>query len=448
LVRGFRLCVIVVCVLAIYFAIREGMGAWYFHQNTPPAVEIAAQWDPGNARYADVLANLIHLYSANPDPTEIVTLCEKAVRLSPHDAHYWADLGSAYDWAGRPDDALHAFERARDLFPNSPDINWRLANFYLRTNRARDTLPLLRKVLAAGGVDDRQVFVLVSRSGLNNEEIMTEMLPPDGALFVDYLDFQIGSGHLDQAAEVWDRLLQSGLSFKIANAFPYFDTLIGAKNAEAASQVWHQLVARFPAELRPRISDRNLITNGDFGVPILDGGFDWRVHAVRGARVRIEPGNRAGGKGSLRIDFDGTENVDYGDVLQLVAVKPSTGYEFSAEIRAQGITTDSGPRFQLIAAYGAQSLLGSTENVIGSSGWSVQRLNLGTDPHTRLLWVRVARPASHKFDNKISGTFLVRRVWLKEQDDRQAAKHVLPGKLGSGPKLAGNHGYSKYAIRR
>ncbi|HXW54711.1 MAG TPA: tetratricopeptide repeat protein [Candidatus Cybelea sp.] len=420
-VRAFRACLILLCAFAIYFALRQGIGAWYFHQNTPPAVERAAQWDPENAQYADVLANLAHFYSANPDPSQIVALCEKAVRLSPHDAHYWADLGSAYDWAGRPDDAQRAFERSLSLFPNSPEINWRLANFYARTNRADDALPLLRRALVAGGVDDRQVFALVSRSGLNNQTVMTRMLPPDGALLVDYLDFQVDSGRLDRAGEVWDRLLRSGLPFRIADAFPYFDALVRAKNADAASRVWDGLGRRFPAELAPRTADGNLITDGDFELPILNGGFDWRVNPVRGAAVRIEPG-RAGGGGLLRIDFDGRGNLEYGDVLQLVPVRPSTHYVFSAEVRAQGITTDSGPRFELVDADAVQV----TEDLIGTSGWSLRRIGLRTGPLTRLLWVRIARPASHKLDDKISGTFLVRRVSLKPQDERRTAKQPSP----------------------
>jgi Tetratricopeptide repeat len=426
LVRAFRASLVAVCVFAIYFAVRQGIGAWYFQENTPPAVEMAARWDPGNALYADALANLAHFYSANPDPSEIVALCERAVRLSPDDAHYWADLGSAYDWAGRPDDALHAFERARDLFPNSPDIEWRLANFYVRTNRTSDALPLLRKVLAAGGVDDKQVFALASQSGLNNQAILTQMLPPDGAVLVDFLDFQLDSGHLDRGGEVWDRLLRSGLSFKIADAFPYFDALIRAKNADAASKVWDGLDRRFPAELGPRMSRQNLITNGNFELPILNGGFDWRVNPVPGAAVRIEPGDRAGGDGFLQIDFDGTQNLEYGDVLQLVPVRPVTRYEFSAEVRAEGITTDSGPRFELLDAYDAQNQPSTTQGVTGTFDWSLRTVSLRTGPHTRVLWVRIARPPGHKFDNKISGTFLVRRVSLKQQDERQTSSEHAP----------------------
>jgi hypothetical protein len=426
LARLFGACLFAGCLLAIYFAVRQGIGAWYFRQNEPEAVQAATKWDPGNGRYADTLAELAHFYSANPDPNQIVQLCARAVQLSPYDAHYWADLGSAYDWAGRTDDALGAFERARRLAPNSPDINWRLANLYVRANRPSRALPLLKTVLAARAVDDKQVFELASRSGVDNDSMMAEMLPVDGSIFVDYLDYQLSSGQIDRAGEAWTRLLRSGLRFKISDVFPYFDALVRAKKVDAASEVWNDLIGRFPAELRARSSAGNLIADGGFELPILDGGFDWRVNPVKGAAVRIEPGERTHGNGWLRIDFDGTENLDYGEVLQLVAVKPSTRYAFSAEVRAQGITTDSGPRFQLFDTYDMKDLFVGLGNTVGTKDWSPERLNFQTGPRTRLLWVRVARPASQKFDNKIAGTFWVRRISLTARPSGAAPNTSSP----------------------
>src|SRR5690348_5683946 len=186
---ALRVCLVVIFAVAAYFAVRRGVAAWYFSQDDPHDVELAVKWDPQNAQYADALAHLVQFYSANPDPNRSVQLCETATRLSPNDAHYWADLGSAYDRAGRPKDAIGAFETARRLFPNSPDINWRLANFYVRTNRVREALPLLKNVLQAGGVDDEQVFALVNGAGIDPSEATAEVFPARGAVFVDYLNF-------------------------------------------------------------------------------------------------------------------------------------------------------------------------------------------------------------------------------------------------------------------
>jgi tetratricopeptide (TPR) repeat protein len=406
-----RICLIAVLAFSIYFAVRQGVAAWYFRKSLPQDIEAAAKWDAGNPQYPSALATLMRFYADNPNPDPIVRLCETAVRLSPNDAHYWADLGAAYDWAGRPNDALHAFERARDLFPNSPDINWRLANFYIRTGKVDDGLRTLQKVLGEGGIDERQVFSLATHAASDSEAVLNEVLPARASFLIDYLNFQVAAGNIDAAKVVWARLLESRQPFELHQAFPYFDALIQHKDLDAASQEWVELAGRFPGQIRERTSAGNLVTNGDFAFEILNGGFDWRVNPVQGATVSVQQAN-SGSDGSLQIEFDGSRNLEYEDVLQLVRVQPRTRYQFSAQIRGRGITTDSGPRFQVFDIADMAKLFDASENLVGTFDWSTETLNFQTGPETRLLVVRFARPASSKFDNQISGTVWIRGVSL------------------------------------
>jgi hypothetical protein len=79
-----------------------------------------------------------------------------------------------------------------------------------------------------------------------------------------------------------------------------------------------------------------------------------------------------------------------GTWLQYVPVHPATLYRFSGYMRVEGITTDSGPRFQIYDAEAPSKLFLSTENLTGSSSWSPERLEFTTGPETRLLVVRLA----------------------------------------------------------
>ena len=118
------------CLLyCMYLAARQGIAAWYFRQASPQAIQSAIKWNPQNPEYYDALATLTHLYAAGGNSAEVVRLSEKATTLSPYNAFYWADLGAAYEWSGRNDDALRAFTRAHALFPNSPEINWKIATY-------------------------------------------------------------------------------------------------------------------------------------------------------------------------------------------------------------------------------------------------------------------------------------------------------------------------------
>jgi hypothetical protein len=407
----------------MYLAARQGIGAWYFRKSSPQDIQTAIKWDPGNPEYYHALATLTHMYAAGGNPAEVVRLCEKATELSPYNAFYWADLGGAYEWAGRKDDALRAFTRARSLFRNSPEINWKVANFYIRTKKVSDGLRVLREVLLEDPSKEGQVFNLATNATNDDQQILQEMLPPNAPVMLDYLNFQVQNNRMEPAAQTWATLLNLDSPFDPARTFPYLDALIQHEDVDHLREKWAALSARFPQEIGARLSKPNLITNGDFGFAPLNGGLDWRVIAVQGATGGVDSSTGVDGRKSLRITFDGSQNLEYAHVLQYVPVIPNTSYKFSVYMRAQGITTDSGPRFVLQDAYDQLADVTrkaanpprfsvSTENVTGTSDWSPHQLEFNTTGNTRLLIVKLARPASHKFDNKLAGTIWIARVTL------------------------------------
>jgi cytochrome c-type biogenesis protein CcmH/NrfG len=420
-----RIFLVVSLLYCMYLAARQGIAAWYFQKASPEAIQTAIKWDPQNPEYYDALATVTHLYAAGGNSAEVVRLCEKATALSPYNAFYWADLGAAYEWSGRRNDALRAFTSAHALFPNSPEINWKVANFYVRTGKISDALRALKEVLLEDPSKERQVFVLAANATADNQEILREMLPPSAPVLLDYLGFQIETNRMDPAAQTWANLLELKSPFDPARAFPYLDALIQHNDVDHLTEAWAALSARFPQEISVRESKPNLITNGNFTLVPLNGGLDWRVIPVQGASATVDAATGIDGSKSLRINFDGTQNLDYAHVLQYVPVMPNTFYKFSAYMRAQGLTTDSGPRFVLQGAYDPAELVDvsskaanpikfsiSTENLTGTSDWSPHQLEFKTTGNTRLLIVKVARPASHKFDNKLAGTVWIAGVTL------------------------------------
>jgi hypothetical protein len=421
-VRAF----LIICLLyCISLAVRQGIAAWYFRKSSPQAIQSAIKWDPGNPEYYDALATITHLYATGGNPNEVVRLCEKAAQLSPYNAFYSADLGAAYEWAGRKNDALRAFTRAHALFPNSPEVNWKIANFYVRTGKISDALQSLKEVLLEDPSKELQVFSLASNATGENQKILQEMLPRSAPLLLDYLDFQVENNRMEAAAQIWATLLELDAPFDPARAFPYLDALIEHKDVNRLTEAWTALSARFSQEIGGRESKPNLITNGNFAFAPLNGGLDWRIIPLPGASATVDSSTAFDGSKSLRINFDGTQNLEYAHVLQYVPVTPNTSYKFSAYMRAQGITTDSGPRLILQDAYDPAELVDvsskaanptrfsvSTENVTGTSDWSLHELEFKTPANRCLLIVRVARPASHKFDNKLAGTVWIARVTL------------------------------------
>ena len=408
---AIRICLALGLLFCIYLVGRRGIADWYFRQESPTSVQAALQWERDNPQYYDALGTLTHLYGTPKNLDASVAFYESAKRLSPYDAHFWSDLGSAYDWAGRTNDALSAFKRALRLFPNSPEINWRFANFAFRTHRIPEALAALRVVLVGNIPAHRDVFRLAVSATRDNRAIL-QMLPPQASVFFDYLNFEMEAGNVTTAEQVWLRLLQLKLPFDLRQAFPYLDALIQRREPGRLVAAWSALAERFPAQIGPLVNNFNLVANGGFEHDILDGGFDWRIVPVDGAAVSMDFQDAFEGARALRIEFNGKRNLDYGHVLQYVAVQPNTQYRFSGTLRMKGISTDSGPRFQVFDAFDMGKLFVSTENTVGTSGWSSQHLEFKTKADTRLLIVRVARPPSQKLDNQISGTVWVDRVSL------------------------------------
>jgi hypothetical protein len=411
----FRIGMPLAFLFGMYLTGRQAISEWYFRKGAPASIQIAIRWDSDNPQYHDALGTITHLYGITGNLDESVQSYENATRLSPYDAHFWSDLGSAYDWAGRTNDALSAFRRAIQLFPNSPEINWRFANFAVRAQKTPEALRSLQVVLAGNSAAQRDVFRLAVSATRDNRAIL-EMLPLRASVFFDYLSFKMDTGDVMAAEQVWLRLLQLRLPFDLPQAFPYLDALIQHREPDRLVAAWSALAERFPSQIGPLVKGSNLVANGSFEHDILNGGLDWRVVRVGGAVVSLDSQDAFEGTRALRIQFNGERNLDYGHVFQYVAVQPNRRYQFSGAIRVKGITTDSGPRFQVFDAFDMGNQFLSTENTIGTSNWSSQQFEFKTRADAHLLIVRVARPPSMKLDNQISGTVWIDRVSLTPED--------------------------------
>ena len=126
--RGMRVCVSLGLLYAIYLVTTQAISVWHFCRGSPEEIEKAIEWDPGNARFYAARAQALRMSVEGADVNEVIRLNQIATRLSPYQAWYWAELASSYEWAGREEQAQRAFERAGPLFPNSPEINWKLGN--------------------------------------------------------------------------------------------------------------------------------------------------------------------------------------------------------------------------------------------------------------------------------------------------------------------------------
>jgi hypothetical protein len=387
---------------------REGVGAWLAREGTFEGTRRAESWDQANPEYPAQLAHLLAANMESADPREMVRDLEDATTRGPRRAINWANLGEAYELAERIQDAMRAYERAAELFPKSPQINWQFANFLIRTGNLSDAVTPLREAILGDPELRIGAFDIAWRAGMPSAQVLDVVADRQDILSA-YLDYLVQTKRLDAAVDVWSRLQASPEPFDLDAAFRYFDALMLDRRVDALLPVWSDLARREPARIHWRPGEANLILDGGFEDAILNGGFGWRIAPIDGAAVSIDSRIAHGGARSLAIRFDGKHNLGFGNVVQFVAVEPLRSYRFLAYVRAQGITTDSGPRIAVYDPLDRAALSLETENILGTTGWTEQQLAFRTGPETRLIVVQIVRPPSRKLDNQIVGT-----LWLDD----------------------------------
>ncbi|MCL4522531.1 MAG: tetratricopeptide repeat protein [Acidobacteria bacterium] len=409
-----------VLLFGILQVARRAVASWFVSRASraaslpgSPSPEIAAnlrramQFDPDDPRHPALLARALQYSLESSDISDVLRFSERAAALGPHHANLWADLGAAYEWAGRDDAAQRAYAQAFALFPNSPEINWRLGNYALRSGRLHEAAGFLRVCVLRDAALRRPAFDLAWRASGDATFVLEEIVPPDSRSRLAYLDYLADTARLDAAADVWARLRDSGFAFDPAEAFHYFDALLEHRRCAEIESAWSALAAAHPARIPARGAGGNLLVNGDFESEPADGGLDWRVATMPGVELRTVTSAFYSGTHSLEIRFLGTENVAYGNVRQFVPVEPNTRYRFTGHLRAEGITTDSGPRLQIYDLHNPATLAIELPAVLGSSSWSAYAAEFVTGPQTTVRLVRVLREPSGKFLRQFRGT-----VWV------------------------------------
>jgi hypothetical protein len=303
--------------------------------------------------------------------------------------------------------------RARELFPMSPDVNRALGEYYLRQWRIDDALDALRIAVAGDPELRTAIFGELWRGGVDTNTVLKRGAPWDRETLVAYIDALAAQGALDDAHSVWPQIqaLGGGATQDAVqyDAFQYVDALVRFERSAELNAVWAQVA---PAEARGERASGNLISNGGFEEPMLNEGLDWRVIPADGVFVSVDATEAHEGSRSLRIEFGAAGNLAYQHTFEFVPVESDADYEFTGYLRAAGITSDSGPRFELYDSANPQRLDLATEDIRGTTDWTAERLRFRTGPDTHLLIVRVARPPSASFDNRLSGTAWVDDVRL------------------------------------
>lgn len=418
-VRGIVLVGVATATALLSFAaVRHGRAERWADSQNPDQWLRAAQLEPSNPENWYRLGRYRQLDFEHADLPLAITYYQRAVSLNPNAARYWMDLAGAYEMAGNLEKGEDALRTAQRDYPNSGEVAWRFGNFLLRQNRVGEAFGQIHHAVTE---DPKLTALAVSRcwrSTQDIKQILNTVIPANADAYWGALEFLIGAQEPDAAMEVWKRLVSTRPQFELPQSFPLFEMLLELGHVDDASTVWQQALSLANVKPAPGPAG-SVISNGGFEGDLLNGGFAWRFRPQLGADINWDEQTVHSGSRALRIDFDGTANVDFQEFWQYVLVQPKTAYRFSAYVHTEELTTEKGIHFEIddVTHPGNPATFRptpqqSTPDVVGTQPWILNEAEFTTGPDTRLLRVIVRRTPSAMLANKVRGTAWIDDVAL------------------------------------
>jgi tetratricopeptide (TPR) repeat protein len=418
----FLLAVTVPAVWLGYWSLRGTVAIRLSGGDDFGRTQRAAELDPANPQIREKLG-LIRLFAVREaQPAAAVKYFQQAIKLAPRRPGFRVDLASACDWSSDLDCSDAALTQALKLSPMVPRLEWITANHYVRTQRPDKAVVHLHRLLELDPDYAAPAFALGTRALGDPVLILTQVIPeqhePD--LKLGYIDFLSRQGQLGYAGEVWRKVVKSGGAFPFEKVQPYLERLLQAGQVGQAVNVWDDLKNLGIISVPREESVDNLVFNGNFAQPPLDAGFGWRSSRIPYVRTDFRDPSGTDHTPCLRVDYAVARNDDVEAAYQLVPVRPATTYTLSAQVRSEGITSDSGPRLRVEDPSCPACLDVQTEATLGTSPWHLVSLQFTSGDRTNLVRLSVWRPHSRTFPSEISGSFWIDAVSIKEGIQRGA----------------------------
>jgi tetratricopeptide (TPR) repeat protein len=400
----FSILVLIVLLVAGYHILSIWRGISLYQANlSKESLLKAIRLNPSNPDPFFRLGIFYQWDFRNIDLKEALKYLSKAIERNPLEQQYYLNLAKILYRMGEKNASEQALEKAILVFPASYQGRWVSGNLLLQQGVIEKALPHFTYILAHYPNRSSLVYDLLFRAINDTDFILEKLVPKDASSMNQYLVYLYEIGDKESAKKTWGKRASYGIKNGRHETLRQIEFLIAHSDLKEAYQIWR---TRLQEEGLSTPSDENLITNGGFETKeILGGGFDWKMINVPGAEVSFDHSIAFEGKSSLKIVFNGKENVDFRHVYQYVALKPNSEYVLKAHMKTNAVTTKSGLKLEISGVGPAFS--GASESLFGENGWRELMVAFRTPPQSQGGVVRVRREKTDKFDRFISGT-----VWL------------------------------------
>jgi len=409
-----RTCIAaVLAATSLYIVVAAGdfIASWLSGRPDLRSLRFATRIDPWNAEYVNSVGRYYDL--VENDPSAALIEYKRSVQINPHNARYWLNLANTYQLIGDPTSQAEAIEKATFYDSKTPEVAWEAANLYLVQGQTDKALGEFRTVMEGDPFMIERSLQLCWRIRPDVDQLLRDVVPPGQETYERFLAQLMQKNETESTFKVWEALFGLGQRIALPRVFDYIRYLLLHKEVDVASRVWRQATSL--QEMSAYLpSSNNLIVDGSFSLPVVNGGFDWQYRKPSAVTLTLDPGEFRSGPRSLSISFDGSEIKD-ADIFQVIAVEANTAYEFSGYYKSQDIEGAGGPCFVLQDVYSGATYYQSAE-LKDADFWKSVSGEFTTGPETRLLVLHVLRlPAGSPIRGKL---------WI---DDLQLARKATEG---------------------
>jgi tetratricopeptide (TPR) repeat protein len=331
---------------------------------------------------------------------------ERATALSPHDYRLWMELGRARGQAGDEEGGERALRHSVELAPHYSLPRWYLGNLLLRAGRDREAFAELRRAAEIDTKLHTQVFTTAWSYFGGDVRAVAAAVGDSTAARGRLVRFLVSQKRLDEALVLWGTL---GAEEKRAQneAGRALTQALGAAGRQRKSlEVFREIQPGPGGQVAP-----GQVMNGGFEADVNASGanpFDWFVRPVPQAQMGLDARAPRGGRRSLRVDFSGPSNFQFGQFSQLLLVEPGARYRLTYFVRTEELRSTATLLVEVAEASGS-TLAAAPPVAAGTSDWRQESIEFTTPAGVEGLVLRVVRQGCNDASCPIFG-----KVWYDD----------------------------------
>ncbi len=372
------------------------------------AVTAASKITGEDAHYHYLLGLFAYNVPERPSVEKAVGHYLLSLRKNPTDARTWLALARAYMDIGLREEARFAADRAVRADGSNPVTVWESGVLSLLTDRSDEAIGLFRKYISMAPEEQENVYLLCHGMGVAPSSVLENLVPAELSYYRRYLAFLTAHNLSGESVAAWKKMKTLGPGRE--DYLRFTDFLIASGRIEEAMAEWTDFVKRFEV-LEGDSPPDELVWNGDFELPLQNGGFDWQTGRSEGVRVFRDKDIKYAGDASLSVNFGGNTNPGLSIVRQVVPLMPGK-YRLSAYIRTDGLTTQNGIIMEVSGMHCGPFVV-KTDPVTGTVMWKRTDLEFELPAACGAVRISIKREKSSKFDSKIIGDAWIDSVVLK-----------------------------------